>query len=266
MLGKARASSIRVMQVFCLGVSPCAWVDDDRRVGVVWPFSWLGNVGHPVSWHTLRLDGRHWRTPIAAWWGLPLFGRFLVDEVHYVRVTGGWWGVTGPRSAGIRLDLIQKPRPLFSFSRRYFDAYHVWVARESNYRTWQATLSTGPRRDVLYVSRRFRPEITSRPTRALYRRAVPFTESISDHRMTTDVRDHKHFFCAARQIPFFEGAMFLVETHTIAHSTFGRWDLGVQTRPVESIPHVGHRFGGDLVRGHANTAMIGVIVRMDQGL
>ena len=41
--------------------------------------------------------------------------------------------------------------------------------------------------------------------RAFYRRAVPFTESISDHGMTTDVRDHKHFFRPTRQIPFFEG-------------------------------------------------------------
>ena len=30
--------------------------------------------------------------------------------------------------------------------------------------------------------------------RAFYRRTVPFTESIGDHRMTTDVRDLKHFF------------------------------------------------------------------------
>ena len=98
--------------------------------------------------------------------GLPLFGRFLLDEFHNVRVTGGWWCLTCPQSAGIRLDLIQKPHPLFSFSRRYFDAYHV--ARESNYRTWQATLSTGPTRGVLYVSRLFRLEITSRPTLALF--------------------------------------------------------------------------------------------------
>ena len=34
--------------------------------------------------------------------GLPLLGRFLLDEFQNVRVTGGWWGVTGPRSAGIR--------------------------------------------------------------------------------------------------------------------------------------------------------------------
>ena len=98
--------------------------------------------------------------------GSSLVGGFLLDEFQNVRVTGGGWGVTGPRSAGIRQDLIQKPHPLFSFSRRYFDADHI--ARESNYRTWQATLSTGPRPDVLSVSRLFRPEITSRPTLALF--------------------------------------------------------------------------------------------------
>ena len=102
--------------------------------------------------------------------------------------------------------------------------------------------------------------------RAFYRRAVPFTESIGDHRMTTDVRDHKHFFRLARQIHFFEGAMFLVEAYTIAHSTFRRWHLWVQALAVESIPHVGHGVWGDLMRGHPNAAMIGVIVRMDQGL
>ena len=102
--------------------------------------------------------------------GSSLVGGFLEDEFQNVRVMGGWWGVTGPGSAGIRLDLIQKPHPIFSFLRRYFDAYQV--ARESNYRTWQATLSTGPTRDVLYVSRLFRPEITSRPTLALFAHRV----------------------------------------------------------------------------------------------
>ena len=84
--------------------------------------------------------------------------------------------------------------------------------------------------------------------------------------MTTNVRDHKHFFRPARQIPFLEGAMFLVEAYTIAHLAFGRWGLGVQALALESIPHVGHGIGADLMRGHANAAMIGVIVRMDQGL
>ena len=98
--------------------------------------------------------------------GSSLVGGFLLDEFQNVRVAGGGWGVTGPGSAGICQYLIQKPHPLFSFSRRYFHAYHV--VRESNYRTWQATLSTGPTRGVLYVSRLFRPEITSRPTPALF--------------------------------------------------------------------------------------------------
>ena len=102
--------------------------------------------------------------------------------------------------------------------------------------------------------------------RAFYRRAVPFTESVRDDGMTTDVRHHKHFFRPARQIAFFEGAVFLVETHAIAHAAFGRWGLGMQALPVESVPHLGHRLGGDLMRGHADTPMIGVIVRVNQRL
>ena len=34
--------------------------------------------------------------------------------------------------------------------------------------------------------------------RAFYRPPAPFTESIGDDGMTTDVRDHKHFFRPAR--------------------------------------------------------------------
>ena len=102
--------------------------------------------------------------------------------------------------------------------------------------------------------------------RAFYRRAVPFTESIGDDRMTTDVRDHKHFFRPPGQIPFFEGTMFLVDTHPVPHATFGRRRGLVQTRPVEFVPHLRDRLGGDLMRGQPNTAMTGVIVGMNQGL
>ena len=80
-----------------------------------------------------------------------LVGGFLVDELHDTRLVGRGWRVTGPRSAGFN-----------SYS------YHAWVALESNYRTWLATLSTVPTRGVLCVSRLFRPEITSRPTLALF--------------------------------------------------------------------------------------------------
>ena len=57
-----------------------------------------------------------------------LVGGFLVDELHNVGVTGGRGCVTGPRSAGIRLHLIQKPHPFFTgrfFSRGYCYGYHV---------------------------------------------------------------------------------------------------------------------------------------------
>ena len=47
-------------------------MDDDRRVDVV-VFSWVGTVEPLVAWHTLRLDGKHWLRPIAAWWDWPTF-------------------------------------------------------------------------------------------------------------------------------------------------------------------------------------------------
>ena len=80
------------------------------------------------------------------------------------------------------------------------------------------------------------------------------------------MRHHKHFFSPAWQIAFFEGVMFLFEMHAIAHMAFGRWVLGVQALPLKSVPHVGHSAGGDLMRGHADTPMIGVIVRLNQRL
>ena len=162
------------------------------------------------------------------------------------------------------------------FSRGYFNAYHVWVGRDP-------TIVLGwppfpPDQDVSSFAFQdfFDPkQRVVRPLRfldigfvkrAFYRRVVPFTESIGDDGMTTDVRDQKHFFRPARQIAFFKGAVSLVVTHAIADSTFGRWGLGVQTLSIESVPHVGHGLGGDLMRSHADTAMIGVIVRMNQRL
>ena len=47
--------------------------------------------------------------------GLPLFGCFLLNEFQYVGVAGGRGGVTGSRSTGIRLHLIEKPYLLFFF-------------------------------------------------------------------------------------------------------------------------------------------------------
>ena len=60
--------------------------------------------------------------------------------------------------------------------------------------------------------------------------------------------------------------MFLVEAYAIAHLTFGGWGLWVQALTVESVSDLGHGVGCDLMWGHANTSMIGVIVRMDQRL
>ena len=82
-----------------------------------------------------------------------LFRGFLVDEPHDPRVIQQGWRVTGQRSAGFGLDLVQ-PRDPF-FTGRYSYSYHAWVALESNYRTWLATLSTVPTRCVLSVSRLF---------------------------------------------------------------------------------------------------------------
>ena len=97
-----------------------------------------------------------------------LVGGFLVDELHDTRLVGRGWRVTGTRSAGFGLDLVQPRDPFFTGSFFNSYSYHAWVALQSNYRTWLATLSTVPTRGVLFVSRLFRPEITSRPTLALF--------------------------------------------------------------------------------------------------
>ena len=100
--------------------------------------------------------------------GSSLVGGFLMDELHDTRLVCRGWRVTGPRSAGFGLDLVQPRDPFFTGRFVYSYSYHAWVALESNYRTWLVTLSTGPTRGVLCVSRLFRPEITSRPTLALF--------------------------------------------------------------------------------------------------
>ena len=127
----------------------------------------------------LFLLGRHVRTEGLLTKGDPhhpvdlsssLFRGFLVDELHDPRFIQLGWRVTGARSAGFGLDLVQ-PRDPF-FTGRYFYSYHAWVALESNYRTWLATLSTVPTRFVLCVTRLFLPEITSRPILALFAHRV----------------------------------------------------------------------------------------------
>ena len=67
--------------------------------------------------------------------------------------------------------------------------------------------------------------------RACYRRAVPFTESERDDGMTTDVRHHKHFFRPARQIAFFEGAVFLLESTRSPTRHLGGGVLGYKRCP-----------------------------------
>ena len=60
--------------------------------------------------------------------------------------------------------------------------------------------------------------------------------------------------------------MFLVEAYAIAHLTFGGWGLLVQALAVEFALDLGHCFFRDLMWGHPNTPMIGLIVRVDQRL
>ena len=58
--------------------------------------------------------------------------------------------------------------------------------------------------------------------------------------------------------------MFLVEAYAIAQLTFGGCGLLVQALAVEFVPDLGDHFFRDLMRGHPNTPMIGLIVRVDQ--
>ena len=60
--------------------------------------------------------------------------------------------------------------------------------------------------------------------------------------------------------------MFLVEAYAISHLTFGGCRLLVQAMTVEFVPDLGHCFFRDLTRGHPNTPMTGLIVRVDQRL
>ena len=103
--------------------------------------------------------------------GSSLFRGFLVDELHDSRVIQRGWRVTGPRSVGFGLDLVQPRDPFFTrrfFTGTYFYSYNACSGLESNYRTWPATLSTARAPGVLCVSRLFPLEITSRPTLALF--------------------------------------------------------------------------------------------------
>ena len=75
-----------------------------------------------------------------------LVGGFLEDELHDTRIVCRGWRVTGPRSASFGLDLVQPRDPFFTGRFFYSYSHHAWVALESNFRTWLATLSTVPTR------------------------------------------------------------------------------------------------------------------------
>jgi len=60
--------------------------------------------------------------------------------------------------------------------------------------------------------------------------------------------------------------MFLVESHAIPHLTFGGWGLLIQSQTVESVPDIRYGFGRDLVRGHPDAPMIGLVLRVNQQL
>ena len=110
-------------------------MDDDQRVVVVFFFFGWGTQGTPFLGLFLRsmisigvgpllLGGTgQLFPPLQGSAGLLLLCRFLVDEIHNVRVTGGRWGVTSPRLTGFGLNFIQKPHPFFT--GRFFYAYHV---------------------------------------------------------------------------------------------------------------------------------------------
>ena len=135
MLGKAPASSIRVRQGFLFGgfllahgrmtTGTSALFLLDRCVRTEGLLT-KGDPRHTVDYHS------------------SLFGDFLVDELHDTRIVCRGRHVTGPRSAGFGLDLVQPHDPFFT--GRYSYSYHAWVVLKSNYRTWLATLSTVPTR------------------------------------------------------------------------------------------------------------------------
>ena len=103
-VGKGRCQVQQVRQVLVWRVSSCAWADDDWRVGIVF-------FGPPYKNGGLltKDDPRH---PVDVC--SSVVGGFLVDELHDTRLVGRGWRVTGPRSAGFGLDLVQ-PRDLFFY-------------------------------------------------------------------------------------------------------------------------------------------------------
>ena len=180
MLGKVRANSIRVSQVFLGRVSSLHGLMTTGASALFLLGSGVrteglltkGDPSHPVDFSSSLSRG------------------FFVDERHDIRFIQLGWSVTGPRSAGFGLDLVQQPHPFFT-GRFLFSSQNALVGLESNY---------------------------------------------------------------------------FVEAYAIAHLTFGGWGLLVQALAVEFVPDLEHCFFRDLMRGHPNTSMIRLIVRMNQRL
>ena len=129
----------------------------------------------------LFLLGRHVRTERLLTKGDPhhpvdlsssLFRGFFVDELHGPRFIQLWWRVTGARSAGFGLDLVQ-PRDPF-FTGRYF-------IRTMPGLRWNPTIVLDWPPFPLYQHvasfpfQDFLPEITSRPILALFAHRVSKT-------------------------------------------------------------------------------------------
>ena len=64
-----------------------------------------------------------------------LFSGFLVNELHDLCLIRVGWTITCLRSAGLRLDLVQKPYPFFT-GRFLFYSHYIWVG-------WNPTIVLG---------------------------------------------------------------------------------------------------------------------------
>ena len=103
--------------------------------------------------------------------GSSSFRGFLVNELCDPRIIQRGWRVTGPRTAGFGMDLVKPPHP--------FDTGRFFFFRTMPGLCWNPTivLSWPPFRPYQHVasfcvSRLFLPEITSRPTLALFAHRV----------------------------------------------------------------------------------------------
>jgi len=121
-----RGMTTRASTLFGFG----AWLGGSQRAP--FPGILLGSmIGIGVG--PLRLGGTGQFFPPLQGSFLPLFRRFLVDELHNVGVGGRNGRGRGSRSVGFGLDLVRPSHPFLTFSWGYFYAYHAGVGRESNY-------------------------------------------------------------------------------------------------------------------------------------